>query len=327
LKTFQVLLAAYPNNSEALAAQGYIERRQGRFEVGIASLEKAFGLDPRNGALATEIATTYMEVSRYPEAERWLQRALALDPDNLGAKYNYAYAIVLGSGDVARALEAAQGDEPAMQLVRVALLPYQRKYAEALALLDAIPDTPDNFSPVIGQSKALMQADLYRWMGETAKAQPLYRQALAALHRQLAEGEKGQNQYLAEVWGAVADAELGLGHTDQGLAAIAKSLALAAATKKLGPYLRAAIMELNASYYAEANRPDLAVPLLEKALATPGSGESYSPVMLWLDPAWDPIRHDPRFQALLKQYAKYKPAVLYPAASTSSAAASATTAH
>jgi hypothetical protein len=164
-------------------------------------------------------------------------------------------------------------------------------------------------------------------MGETAKAQPLYRQALAALHRQLAEGEKGQNQYLAEVWGAVADAELGLGHTDQGLAAIAKSLALAAATKKLGPYLRAAIMELNASYYAEANRPDLAVPLLEKALATPGSGESYSPVMLWLDPAWDPIRHDPRFQALLKQYAKYKPAVLYPAASTSSAAASATTAH
>jgi hypothetical protein len=63
-----------------------------------------------------------------------------------------------------------------------------------------------------------------------------------------------------------------------------------------------------ASLYAEADRPDLAVPLLEKALATSGIGSFYSPVMLWIDPAWDPIRHDPRFQALLNQYAKYKPA-------------------
>jgi len=49
--------------------------------------------------------------------------------------------------------------------------------------------------------------------------------------------------------------------------------------------------------------------LLEKALAMPVIGSFYSPVMLWIDPAWDPIRHDPRFQALLTQYAKYKPAL------------------
>ena len=47
-------------------------------------------------------------------------------------------------------------------------------------------------------------------------------------------------------------------------------------------------------------------------------------MLLWLDPLWDPIRHDAGFQALLQKYAKYKPAVIYPAASTSSAAASAT---
>lgn len=61
------------------------------------------------------------------------------------------------------------------------------------------------------------------------------------------------------------------------------------------------------------------MPLLAKALATPGIGEQYSPVMLWLDPYWDPIRRDARFQALLKQYAQYKPAVTYdqaPAAAT-----------
>ena len=71
-----------------------------------------------------------------------------------------------------------------------------------------------------------------------------------------------------------------------------------------------------AHLYAEAARAELAVPLLDKALATPGIGSLYSPVMLWIDPAWDPIRHDPRFQALLKQYAKYKP-VVTPDAQTS----------
>lgn len=70
-----------------------------------------------------------------------------------------------------------------------------------------------------------------------------------------------------------------------------------------------------AQYYAQARRPDLAVPLLAKGLAAPGIGNLYSPVLLWLDPMLDPIRHDPHFEALLQQYAKYKPAVIYPAPS------------
>jgi hypothetical protein len=51
--------------------------------------------------------------------------------------------------------------------------------------------------------------------------------------------------------------------------------------------------------------------MLAKVLAAPGIGNLYSPMLLWLDPYWDPIRHDPGFEALLQQYAKYKPAVTY----------------
>jgi hypothetical protein len=56
-------------------------------------------------------------------------------------------------------------------------------------------------------------------------------------------------------------------------------------------------------------------------LAAPGIGFYYSPLMLWLDPCWDPIRDDPGFQALLQEYAQYKPAVIpvAPAASTGTA--------
>jgi hypothetical protein len=72
-----------------------------------------------------------------------------------------------------------------------------------------------------------------------------------------------------------------------------------------------------AFYYAQAKRPDLATPMLANALTAPGLGNFYSPVLLWLDPFWDPIRDDPGFKALLQQYAKYKPAVIYPAAPAS----------
>ncbi len=308
LKTFGAALALRPNDSAALTAIGYGQRKQTRYDAALATLQKAFALDPRNSALAFEIGATSMMVSRYPEAEDWWQRALAIDPHNVAAKSSYPLAILYGSGDVARALQAAEGDEPAMQTLRVTLLAYQRKYAEALAQLNAIPDTPDNFILAFGNSKALQQADLYRLLGETAKAQPLYRQALAALRAQLAKSEQAQNGYLAGVWEGIADAELGLGQTKEGLAAIARAQAANVAPD---PAVRAGFAEFNAGLFAEARRPDLAVPLLAKALASPGIGVNYSPVLLWLDPVWDPIRHDPGFQALLEKYAKYKPAVIY----------------
>jgi hypothetical protein len=80
-------------------------------------------------------------------------------------------------------------------------------------------------------------------------------------------------------------------------------------------------MQINAAQYAQADRANLAVPLLAKALATPGIGSDYSPVMLWLDPVWDPIRRNGRFQALLAQYAGYKPAVTYDTPSAAHGAA------
>ncbi|MGH8114229.1 MAG: tetratricopeptide repeat protein [Rhodanobacteraceae bacterium] len=305
LKAFAAALTARPNDADALAATSYVLSRQGRFEAAIAALQQALALDPRNSRTAFELGVTYMQVSRYAEAEATLQHALALDPDNLNAKIYYSNAILYASGDVARAWAAAQGAEPRVQLQRVSLLTYQRKYQEALALLAGIPDTSDSFWVFTG-SKAKQQADLYRLAGDAARAKSLYEKALPLAHAQL-KAQAGSDSTESLVWRNVADIELGLGHTSAGLAAIAQSQALMTRTHdhEYGPW----VMELNAGLYAEAGRPDLAVPLLANALVSPGLGDQYSPVLLWLDPAWDPIRHDPRFQALLKKNAGYKPAL------------------
>ena len=302
LNAFAAALKLRPNDADTLAARSYVERRQGRFDAAIASLQQALALDPRNSSFAFELGTTYAMANRYADADTWYQRALALDPDNRNAKSNYALNIVLQSGDVARALAAAQGDAPVLQIQRVSLLILQRKYKEALTLLAGVHDTPDNFS-ALGGSKALQTANLYRLAGDASHAQPLFAQAKADARTELAQ-QQGIN--LAFVWDNLASAELGLGHTADGLEAVAKSQAIVAGIQDRTYGAR--ITELGAAMYAQAQRPELAVPLLTKALASPGLGTFYSPTMLWLDPAWDPIRKDPGFQALLAQYADRKPA-------------------
>jgi len=306
LKAFAAALALKPNDADALAAQGYVQRRQGRFDDSIASLQKAFALDPRNSELTYEVGATCMLDSRFPEAQDWFQRALAIDPDNRNAKTYYAYAIAFSTGDIPRALDAMQGDDPFLKLQRVILLTYQRKFDTALALLESVPDTPDNFPPALNGPKVEQQASLYRLMGDEAHARPLFAQSLPVLRAQL---KMLQGIGLATQWEQIGYAEIGTGQTAAGLDAVAKSLEILDSNPDhvYGPGL----MVTAAQYYAQARRPDLAEPMLAKALAAPGIGELYSPVLLWLDPMLDPIRHDPRFGALLNQYAKYKPAVTY----------------
>lgn len=307
LEAFARALKLKPNDTGALAAQGYVERRQGRFDAAIASFQRAITNDPRNSSLAVELGSTCMMASRYGEAVDWLQRALALDPDNLNAKSIHSNAILLGTGDVPRALQAAQGDAPAMVLTRANLLFFQRQYREALTLLDSVPDTPDNFDYTAG-SKALQQAVLYRLLGNAGAAQPLYRQALDAARQQFAL-QQGIIQAFVQL--NIAAAELGLGHPKKGVDAI--TMALASSEQSSDQVYGPQVMSLGANLYAEAGRGDLAVPLIERAFGTPGIGQGYAPVMLWLDPAWDPIRHDPLFVALLQKYGQYKPAVTYEA--------------
>lgn len=307
-KTFSAALALRPGDADALAAYGYIERRLGRFETAIASLRQAFTLDPRNSDLAYGLGQTYLAVYRYADAERAFRRALALDPGNLLAKRANARAILYASGDLAGALAAAQGDAPMLKLARVDILTDWRKYRQALALLDTVPDTADNF-PAYAIPKAELQGYLYLQLGDAARGRSLEKQALAESRAQL---PLQHGLALASIWQNVAGEEIHLGRTAEGLRAIARAQALW--TQSGDRFIRLGYLVGNAGLYAEAGRADLAVPLLDRALGKPGVGPPYSPVMLWIDPLWDPIRHDPRFQALLKKYAKYKPADLATAA-------------
>lgn len=315
LRAFAAALKLRPNDAGALTAQGFVQRREGNFDAAIASLEQAQARDPRDTFLVSELGSTYMLANRWSEAEAAYRRALALDPDNVQAKLELSYVLLLARGDLPAALAMATGDAPLLRLQRVFLLTLQRRYADAQALLDGVPDSPDNFNT--SGPKSLLQADLYRLQGEMASARALYAIALPQA-RAMLKTSGGVPINEAPEWGNIADAELGLGHVDKALAALRTSQALIgqAHDQVSGP----SFVVYNASLYARAGRPDLAVRLLTEALKMPGVSNGYSPVLLWLDPAWDPIRKDPGFEALLQKYAEDKPAVTYdhPSAAASS---------
>jgi serine/threonine-protein kinase len=176
------------------------------------------------------------------------------------------------------------------------LLVLRREYDKALALLKSIPDTPDNF-PYLSGSKAMQLADLYSETGDTARARPLYQQALEQARAELA-AQAGSVTKSGVVWSNIADAQLGLGHTDEALQAIARSTKLMETDQVYGPTTQ----WFNAGLYAQAKRADLAVPLIERVLTAPGSGAFASAALLRISPAFDPIRYDPGFRALLKRH-------------------------
>jgi TolB-like protein len=82
-----------PNDARLFELRGYIERRRpgGSQEEALRNLERAIELDPRNVHLLTQTSTSYENLRRYRDDERILDRALAVDPNNLDAKVSRAF--------------------------------------------------------------------------------------------------------------------------------------------------------------------------------------------------------------------------------------------
>ena len=72
-----------PNDARVFELKGYIQRRQGKQEEAVRSLERAIDLDPRNSATLQQIALSYRHLRRFAEEKSVLDRALAIDPNDL----------------------------------------------------------------------------------------------------------------------------------------------------------------------------------------------------------------------------------------------------
>lgn len=103
LAQLDTAIALAPGNRELYTTRGLIERRRGHFAAAIAAFQQAEALSPADPVLAGHLATTYVLMHAHPEAARYYERVLALDPSWAAIYADYASLLIAWRGDVAAA--------------------------------------------------------------------------------------------------------------------------------------------------------------------------------------------------------------------------------
>ncbi|HEX3125463.1 MAG TPA: hypothetical protein VHQ21_19340 [Rhodanobacteraceae bacterium] len=298
LVSFETALRAKPNDSSVLTALGLIARRLDRYDEAVAHLRAAHRIDPRNKTVTRILMTTLALARRYSATAQLCEHELTLDPSDPNAQSYCAFMQSVLHDDDEGALAYLRSTTPEIVQERAELLHRMKRHKEAITLIEALPDTPENFP---GDSKERLLGALYLDAGQTDRARALLLEAKAKYEEanaQVPDDNPGAGQMRLSL--ALIHALLG-----EGAAAVEQAkaaLMLPGTTREKNPLGWGDASGTAARVFARARRADLAVPLLETLLAAPGTGFQTSYADLRHDPDYEPIRKDPAFQALLKAH-------------------------
>jgi tetratricopeptide (TPR) repeat protein len=176
---------------------------------------------------------------------------------------------------------------------RVWVLTLRRKFAEALQVVEQFRGETLIFPERGPFPKAALQGSLYLYLGDKEKAHAAFEQARIVAERLLrdAPDDPGRHAQLAAVLA-------GLGKKEDAINEAKKAVELLPESEDAfdGPQATAALAEI----YTWVGEHDEALRLIEHLLTVPSGLTAWN---LKLDPTWDPLRKDPRFQALIEKYA------------------------
>ena len=289
-----------PNDSEVYLAIGAIERRQGKWAESTQHLEKAAALDPKNAWALQNLAHNYVANKDYQRAEDLIDRGIAAAPKAFGLRASKAMLAIRTRGDlsVAEKLLAAvpAGVDPdgLVTFGRINILMLQRKFQEALTVLQSVPSELIHTDATVTIPRSLLEGNCYLGLNDQAKARAAYEKALPKVEEQVREAPDDPSRH-AMLGGILAI----LGRKDEAVREGKRAIELKPESKDAfdGPMYTMALAQI----YAWIGDKDQALQLIEKSLTTPNG---ITGPLLKLDPVWDPLRDDPRFQALINRYAK-----------------------
>ena len=301
LKEFEIAQRDLPNEAEGYLALGSIQRRLGKWPESNASLEKAASLDPKDSWVLQNLALSYQTLRDFDAANKTIDRGLKVNPDGFGLWEIKSKLAIAEKGDLSvaeRAFQAAKSipmnNEEKLMIAggRVDVLLLERKYQEALHEAENLSD-----GLLAGIPAAL--CGKYYLLGFARKALHDEAGARAALlkAKDLLEGQLKQSSDSPDLRIQLAKVLAYLGEKDAALTEARRATEILPETKDAfgGPEITEGVAEVCAVVGENAR----ALELLDGLLSRP------SPVtvaLLKLSPAWDPLRKDPRFQALIDKY-------------------------
>jgi len=293
-----------PNNSQIPQALGRAYRRKGEWQRSLEYYRQAIELDPGDASLRIDQANIFWNLRQFPAALKACDQILDIIPGNSQALATKA-GIYQAQGNLpaAAALLSPLHPETNSSLYRTQIdqLIYERRYADAIAALkSALKDADPASSPVDYLEARL--AWLQQLSGDATAARVTWQQVRSEaedLSRRRNLSKPGRS--LAEDFGVVplASAYVALGDKAKAFAIVRQEQDVLASKDAL---VAARLPEVMAKLAVQAGEKDLALEQLAIAAQNPvSSSVTYGD--LKLNPWWDPLRGDPRFEKIVASLA------------------------
>jgi TolB-like protein/tRNA A-37 threonylcarbamoyl transferase component Bud32 len=292
-----------PNESRIPLLSGYIDRRQGHWEKSLDKMNQALELDPRNFSILQQISLTYQGLRRYKETAATLDRVLAIAPKDIATKVRRAWVDLQWRSDpkpLHTTIETILAQDPTAAPVLVNqwldLGLSERDPAAAERALAAMPIGGCN-DENIPFPNSWCQGLVARLRGD----EPAARAAFTKARLELEQIVRNQPDYAAALCAAgVVNAVLE--NKADAIREGKRAVELMPVSKNsvAGPML----IQYLAVIYAWTGDKDRAIEQLvdlTNASKLPGSHVTYG--HLRLSPLWDPLRGDPRFEAIVASLA------------------------
>jgi TolB-like protein/Tfp pilus assembly protein PilF/class 3 adenylate cyclase len=288
LQSYEEALRRLPNSALVLTQMAHLERRLGQADVAQKHYQAAAQLDPRNIDILLTLADSLQTVHRYEEARTVLDRVLEMSPGNDGALAVKALTLQ-AQGRLKEAAEAlakapVNSQNETLSFARAIQLYYERRFDEAIAQIQH--NTPATFAndPRTMTLTGLCQ----KFAGKDNDARATFTRAAAAMKPTpdsvVVVDARNLPCYLA--W-----AYAGLGEKEKALEQARRAIKDYDTDALVKPFAETAL----AIVQAQTGDIDSAIAALPHLLEVP-NGETCGD--LQINPLWDPLREDPRFQKL-----------------------------
>jgi TolB-like protein/Tfp pilus assembly protein PilF len=294
IEDFKLALEKMPNDARVRGALFFVHRRLGHWDEAIANARAAIRVDPRNVFnLASLGCEALFYLRRFDEARELLQRALQLNPD----EGNIVACLAQIDQSQGRLDAAEQWLAQAPLDVRdvwgyghVYQLLLRRRFEGAVKFIEPLlPGDDAKFGgPDLQNIVAMGYAQ--KWAGNRDAAKATFERAVRIYKSRPDVAERT----MTGGYENLALAYAGLGDHAEAVETARRAIEIGKNDALQKPAGEVALAQV----YAQHGDRDEAIALQPHLLEVPAG--ALTPELLALDPYWDPIRGDTRFQALAK---------------------------